>query len=55
MIMVESLAPWVRIYVDIPRDVKQSLDVYAAQQGMTKKACVAKLITDAVEPKRRKK
>ena len=51
--MAESQTPWVRVYVDLPRDVNTSLDVMAAQAGMSKKGMLAKLITDAV-PKQQK-
>lgn len=45
--MEDNKSPWVRVYVDLPRDVNMALDVMAAQAGMSKKGMLAKLITDA--------
>jgi hypothetical protein len=48
--VVEVQAPFVRIYIDLPRDVAQALNVLVAQQGgISKKQFVANLIADAAK------
>jgi len=48
--MPDVTPPFVRVYVDLPRDVDTALNVMVAQQGgISKKAFLANLIMDAAK------
>jgi hypothetical protein len=46
--MVEIQSPFVRVYVDLSREVNTKLDEAATKMGMTKKAFLAMLIVEHV-------